>query len=63
MNYRPITDIWILARPKVKYYGAYGIKISGVGECYQHPTTPNHTLAVGGRARMADRYSSNGGVS
>lgn len=23
MNYRPITDIWILARPKVKYYGAY----------------------------------------
>lgn len=23
MNYRPITDIWILARPKVRYYGAY----------------------------------------
>lgn len=23
MNYRPITDIWILARSKVKYYGAY----------------------------------------
>lgn len=23
MSYRPITDIWILARPKVKYYGAY----------------------------------------
>jgi len=23
MTYRPITDIWILARPKVKYYGAY----------------------------------------
>lgn len=23
MNYRPITDLWILARPKVKYYGAY----------------------------------------
>lgn len=22
-NYRPITDIWILARPRVKYYGAY----------------------------------------
>jgi hypothetical protein len=22
-NYRPITDIWILARPKVNYYGAY----------------------------------------
>ena len=22
-NYRPITDIWILARPKVKFYGAY----------------------------------------
>jgi hypothetical protein len=21
--YRPITDMWILARPKVKYYGAY----------------------------------------
>jgi hypothetical protein len=23
MSYRPICDIWILARPKVKYYGAY----------------------------------------
>ena len=23
MNYRPICDVWILARPKVKYYGAY----------------------------------------
>jgi hypothetical protein len=23
MNYRPITDLWILARPKVEYYGAY----------------------------------------
>lgn len=22
-NYRPITDMWILARPKVRYYGAY----------------------------------------
>lgn len=22
-GYRPITDMWILARPKVKYYGAY----------------------------------------
>ncbi len=22
-NYRPICDSWILARPKVKYYGAY----------------------------------------
>jgi len=23
MNYRPITDVWILARAKVKYHGAY----------------------------------------
>ncbi len=23
MSYRPITDLWILARPKVRYYGAY----------------------------------------
>lgn len=23
MSYRPITDLWVLARPKVKYYGAY----------------------------------------
>lgn len=23
MNYRPLTDVWILARSKVKYYGAY----------------------------------------
>lgn len=22
-NYRPICDVWILARPKVRYYGAY----------------------------------------
>jgi len=23
MSYRPMTDVWILARSKVKYYGAY----------------------------------------
>lgn len=23
MSYRPITDVWMLARPKVPYYGAY----------------------------------------
>lgn len=23
MSYRPVCDVWILARPKVKYYGAY----------------------------------------
>lgn len=23
MSYRPITDVWLLARSKVKYYGAY----------------------------------------
>src|SRR3954462_8336525 len=23
VSYRPITDFWILARPKVAYYGAY----------------------------------------
>ena len=23
MSYRPICDMWLLARPKVKYYGAY----------------------------------------
>jgi hypothetical protein len=23
LSYRPITDVWILARSKVKYYGAY----------------------------------------
>ena len=23
MSYRPICDVWILARPKVKFYGAY----------------------------------------
>lgn len=23
MTFRPITDMWVLARPKVKYYGAY----------------------------------------
>lgn len=23
VSYRPITDVWLLARPKVKFYGAY----------------------------------------
>lgn len=23
MSYRPITDVWILARPRTKYYGSY----------------------------------------
>jgi hypothetical protein len=23
MSYRPFTDVWILARPKSKYFGAY----------------------------------------
>lgn len=23
MSYRPICDVWLLARPKVKYYGSY----------------------------------------
>lgn len=23
MSFRPVTDVWILARPKVAYYGAY----------------------------------------
>src|SRR5688572_14486588 len=23
MSYRPITDVWILGRPKVRYHGAY----------------------------------------
>ena len=23
MSYRPITDLWILARPKHRYYGAF----------------------------------------
>lgn len=23
MSYRPITDVWLLTRPKVKYHGAY----------------------------------------
>lgn len=25
MSYRPITDVWVLARPKVQYYGAYPV--------------------------------------
>lgn len=40
MSYRPITDLWILARPKVKYYGAYpngflerARALLGVGMC------------------------------
>jgi len=40
MSYRPITDVWILGRPKVKYYGAYPAGflsrarvLLGAGEC------------------------------
>lgn len=38
MSYRPITDVWILARSKTKYYGAYpagflhrAVQLLGVG--------------------------------
>lgn len=32
-------------------------KMSGVSECNQHPLTPNHTPAIGGRAAMANSHS------
>lgn len=31
-------------------------KIGGVSECNQHPLTPNHNPAIGGRTAMADAY-------
>lgn len=31
--------------------------MSGVNECVQHPLTPHHVPAIGGRTAMADRYS------
>lgn len=32
-------------------------KMSGVSECVQHPLTPNHVPAIGGRTAMADSHS------
>jgi len=52
-NYRPITDVWILARPKVKYYGAYpnGFLERARGLLSAHRCDP--VLHVcGGRAKL-----------
>lgn len=69
MSYRPITDVWILARPKVKYYGAYPngfleralpmIGVSGHDEvlhlCGGHAKSyPNKRMVLNARTVDAD---------
>lgn len=53
MSYRPITDIWILARPKVKYYGAYPNGFAERARALLGVTVTDPVLHVcGGRARQ-----------
>lgn len=52
MSYRPITDVWILARPKVKYYGAYPNGFLERARAFLGVTPFDSVLHVcGGRAR------------
>lgn len=52
MSYRPITDVWILARPKVKYYGAYPNGFAERARALLGVTVEDAVLHVcGGRAR------------
>lgn len=52
MSYRPITDVWILARPKVAYYGAYPNGFLERGRALLGVTPYDAVLHVcGGRAR------------
>lgn len=52
MNYRPITDVWILARPKVKFYGAYPSGFLERARALLGVTPMDSVLHVcGGRAR------------
>jgi hypothetical protein len=32
MSYRPFTDVWILARPKSKYFGVYPAGFLATGQ-------------------------------
>lgn len=52
MTYRPITDVWILARPKVRYYGAYPNGFLERARALLGVTPDDPVLHVcGGRAR------------
>ena len=53
MSYRPITDVWILARPKVKYYGAYPSGFLGRARALLGVTLTDPLLHVcGGSAKL-----------
>lgn len=52
MSYRPITDIWLLARPKVRYYGAYSAGFPERARALLGATIDEPVLHVcGGRAK------------
>lgn len=52
MSYRPITDTWILARSKVKYYGAYPAGFLGRARALLGVSSTDSVLHVcGGRVR------------
>ena len=52
MSYRPITDVWILARPKVAYYGAYPNGFLERAKCLMGVTMRDAMLHVcGGHAK------------
>lgn len=52
MSYRPICDIWLLARPKVAYYGAYPAGFLGRARDLLGVTPTSYVLHVcGGKVR------------
>lgn len=52
MSYRPITDLWICARPKVKYHGAYPVGFPERARALMPCTREVPVLhACGGRAK------------
>lgn len=53
MSYRPITDTWILARPKVRYHGAYPVGFPERARVYMPCLRSEPVLhACGGAAKL-----------
>lgn len=53
MSYRPITDVWVLARPKVRYHGAYPVGFPERARVFMPCTIRVPVLhACGGAAKL-----------
>jgi hypothetical protein len=58
VSYRPITDTWILARPKVSYYGAYPNGFLERARVFMPVTRTEPVLHVcGGSAKLYPTWS------